>query len=99
MKAVWSDLINKTYGKLARKAVLWLSCLFLAAFWAPGTVSAQAKIWKGIDVSFWQGKIDWVKVKNAGIDFVMLGCGHVYSSGYRPDPYFEYNIKNEEEFC
>ena len=93
MKAIGSDLRNKVV-KSAKKAVLYFSCLFLLLFWAPGSVRAQALVLKGIDVSFWQGKIDWVRVKNAGIDFVMLGCGHVYSSGYRPDPYFEYNIKN-----
>lgn len=30
----------------------------------------------GIDVSTWQGKIDWKKVKAAGINFVMIRCGY-----------------------
>lgn len=29
----------------------------------------------GIDVSEWQGNIDWVKVKNSGISFAMIRCG------------------------
>lgn len=29
----------------------------------------------GIDVSRWQGKIDWVKVKNYGMDFAMVRLG------------------------
>ena len=31
---------------------------------------------KGIDVSYHQGRIDWKKVKNAGIQFVMLRAGY-----------------------
>jgi len=29
----------------------------------------------GIDVSFWQGDIDWSKVKQAGVEFVMIRAG------------------------
>ncbi|HPT77738.1 MAG TPA: GH25 family lysozyme, partial [Candidatus Atribacteria bacterium] len=29
----------------------------------------------GIDVSSWQGKIDWSKVKKAGIEFAILRAG------------------------
>lgn len=31
---------------------------------------------KGIDVSQWQGGIDFNKVKSAGIDFVILRAGY-----------------------
>ena len=34
----------------------------------------------GIDVSKWQGKIDWAKVKNYGIDFAMVRVGTGISS-------------------
>lgn len=30
---------------------------------------------KGIDVSVWQGDIDWIKVKNSGIDFAIIRAG------------------------
>ena len=30
---------------------------------------------KGIDVSEFQGKIDWEKVKNSGVEFAILRCG------------------------
>ena len=30
---------------------------------------------KGIDVSKWQGVIDWQRVRDAGIDFAMLRAG------------------------
>ena len=50
----------------------------------------------GIDVSSHQGNIDWAKVKNAGVQFVMIRCGY---RGYETgkivvDAKFEYNILN-----
>ncbi len=49
----------------------------------------------GIDVSKWQGEIDFEKVKAAGASFVMIRIG--YQDGvkgeYIIDPYFEENIK------
>lgn len=49
----------------------------------------------GIDVSKFQGNIDWNRVKAAGIDFVFIRVGY---RGYQygtivEDPYFETNIK------
>ncbi len=38
-------------------------------------VQEVSKTVKGIDVSSWQGKIDWEKVKATGVDFVILRVG------------------------
>lgn len=47
---------------------------------------------KGIDVSVHQGKIDWEKVKKAGIQFAILRAGYgMYES--QIDKTFEYNYK------
>ena len=35
---------------------------------------------KGIDVSKWNGNIDWTAVKNSGINFVIIRCGYRGSS-------------------
>lgn len=50
----------------------------------------------GIDVSKWQGDIDFEKVKNAGVTFVMMRIGvQTKQNGELSiDPYFEQNIKN-----
>lgn len=50
---------------------------------------------KGIDVSKHQGAIDWKRVKQAGIEFVMIRVGYRgYSNGKIVlDPYFTKNIK------
>ena len=49
----------------------------------------------GIDVSKWQGDIDFAKVKEAGAEFVMIRVGHQNGVGgdYILDPYFKRNIK------
>ena len=49
---------------------------------------------KGIDVSKWNGKIDWVSVRNSGIQFVMIRAGVGSSHGaYSTDVKFDYNIR------
>lgn len=51
----------------------------------------------GIDVSEWQGNIDWTKVKAAGIDFAFIRVG---ARGYGSagnmiaDKYYDQNMKN-----
>lgn len=50
---------------------------------------------QGIDVSRYQGNIDWMQVKAAGIDFVMIQVGYrngVYGN-IAEDIYFERNIQ------
>lgn len=54
---------------------------------------------KGIDVSEWQGNLtknNWLKVKNSGIQFVILRCGYTtYGKSKKKyvDRYFENNYK------
>ena len=53
----------------------------------------------GIDVSKWQGEIDFEKVKAAGATFVMIRVGSQQGVGgeYVLDPYFRQNINNAIE--
>lgn len=44
----------------------------------------------GIDVSEWQGVIDWQKVAEDGVEFAMIRATH----GLKKDVFFESNIKN-----
>lgn len=50
----------------------------------------------GIDVSKWQGKIDFSKVKEAGASFVMIRVGsqNGVNGEYVIDPYFETNVSS-----
>lgn len=45
---------------------------------------------KGIDVSKWQGEIDWARVKNSGVEFAIIRVG----AGQTSDEYFKQNITN-----
>lgn len=49
----------------------------------------------GIDVSEWQGKIDWDIVANTGISFAIIRCGFrgIKSSVIKEDNKFKYNIE------
>ena len=49
----------------------------------------------GIDVSKWQGEIDWEKVKNAGVEFAIIRVGYQtdYDGENVVDPYFLDNIE------
>lgn len=47
---------------------------------------------KGIDVSVWQGDIDWDKVKANGIDFAILRCGYGSNLTDQDDSKFARNV-------
>lgn len=50
---------------------------------------------KGIDVSKWQGAIDWAKVKKAGVDFAILRLGFTGTASRKPslDAFFARNFE------
>ena len=52
----------------------------------------------GIDVSKWQGKIDWQKVKNSGIEFAFIRIGYRGENGvvYKDDN-ADYNIQQAQK--
>lgn len=54
----------------------------------------------GIDVSKWQGTIDFEKLKNAGVEFVMIRVGGTRGTNkeYFVDETFEYNIKQANKY-
>mgnify|MGYP001026906677 FL=1 len=49
----------------------------------------------GIDVSKWNGEIDWDRVRNAGITYAIIRCGYRGSStgALVEDPYFRQNMQ------
>lgn len=53
----------------------------------------------GIDVSRWQEKIDWKKVKDSGVEFAMIRVGTQIGpkEGSKLDAYFLENIKGAKE--
>lgn len=61
-------------------------------------VQAKKGLQNGIDVSKWQGKIDWQKVKNAGIDFAIIRIGYRAENGQlHRDGNADYNIQQAQK--
>ena len=57
----------------------------------------MSKLYKGIDISYYQGDVDFEKVKNSGIDFIMIKAGQGRTAEYNApftDPKFKENIEN-----
>lgn len=52
----------------------------------------------GLDVSKWQGEIDFAKLKQAQVEFIMIRLGRQDSVGSSPyvDPYFLQNLKSAQ---
>ena len=63
-----------------------------------GDLVREGKSTNGIDVSKWQGKIDWKKVKASGIDFAFIRIGYRGEDGviYKDDN-ADYNLQKAEE--
>lgn len=64
------------------------SCYNGSGMQIPGAIT------RGIDVSEWQGIIDWYKVKEAGIDFAFV---RAYHGTTHPDKNFVYNMEQAEQ--
>lgn len=62
-----------------------------------GTVIEKA-VRKGIDVSHWNGNIDWKKVKESGVDFAIIRCGYGDDVDYQDDDYWVKNIEACEKY-
>ncbi len=52
----------------------------------------EGAVSKGIDISQWQGKIDWEKVKKSDVDFVIIRCGYGGNTTKYDDTYWERNV-------
>ncbi|MGN0593151.1 MAG: glycoside hydrolase family 25 protein, partial [Ruminococcus sp.] len=50
---------------------------------------------RGIDVSVYQGNVDWMAVKNSGIDFAIIRAGYGKYLN-QEDKYFDINMKNAQ---
>src|SRR5262245_48557955 len=61
----------------ARRIMLGLTLTFgMVAIAIPRPPGQTPNNPKGLDVSYWQGNINWTSVKNAGISFVIIRAGH-----------------------
>lgn len=61
------------------------------------TAGSGNKYVLGVDISRWNGTVDWTKMKAAGIKFAIIRCGSTNTSKQLYiDPYFDQNAKECE---
>lgn len=70
--------------------VLVFSAFGITEGFASGAGDGNGILAYGVDISSWQGKVDWQKVRNDGKTFVILRIGTTKGK----DTYFEENYKN-----
>lgn len=58
----------------------------------------KGAIAKGIDVSKYQGQIDWEKVSKSDVEFVILRCGYGDDIKKQDDKYFKRNVAECEKY-
>ncbi|MBP3701204.1 MAG: SH3 domain-containing protein [Lachnospiraceae bacterium] len=65
----------------------------------PETPTVRPVTTLGIDVSKWQGKIDWQQVADAGVDFAIVRVGFrtTDTGEIKEDPYAAYNLQHAAE--
>lgn len=87
---------NKLYNKrafvdFAKKT----SNKYTGLTYTHSSVFDKCTIINGIDVSKWNGTIDWAKVKADGIEFAFIRVGNrgVFDGKLYEDPTYEYNLK------
>ena len=93
------DLINKALGKdsqdvkiiKTKKEVSELKKANKKANKKPIQQKKAKEVLLGLDISKWNGNIDWKSVKEAGVEFVIIRAG--YGTNY-VDPYFKKNIES-----
>ena len=59
-----------------KKVISMLLALILLVPFMPASIAGQEIIAHGIDVSRWQGEIDFAAVKASGVDFVIIRIGY-----------------------
>lgn len=99
---IWSsnnDAVAKVDGNGKVTAVNWGQAVITAS--SPNGDKATCAVnvaIKGVDVSKWQGSVDWSQVKSAGYDFAMIRSSLGNESwSTQTDPYFETNYTNAVE--
>ncbi len=85
-------LSNKSFLILVFSIIFSLCTTIMELYNTSYALSPESSLsYKGIDVSDWQGYIDYNRVKNAGIEVVYIKSSQ--GSNWK-DPYFEINYQN-----
>lgn len=89
-------ILNQSSQVSAQSASGDMVSPFTGQFYTHHKRYADSNVVLGIDVSKWQGEIDWKKVKDSGVEFVFIRCGYTpINDPFRTgkDTYFDANVK------
>ena len=108
LSAKENKLIDKNYmPAISARIATMIVALFLLAFFASSSVFAGTSLpstpsgregyyeFLGIDVSEWQGSIDWTAVKDDGVNYAFIRAGATTSSNFdlKTDSKFDVNME------
>lgn len=91
---IQENFMKNGFKKSAKRLLCGMLAIVMAAMtfvYSPVTADAAGPVAKGIDVSKYQGAINWSAVKNAGYQFAFIKIGSAKSG---LDPYFGVNMTN-----
>lgn len=99
IKSAFTKVMDTPLARLAVEYVSKTKSIFNGNFYYHDEKFKDAEILEGIDVSKWQGDIDWKKVKAAGVDFAIIRVGYRSSSSgnIAIDSKFKQNIEGAKE--
>lgn len=83
--------MQKKLSKIIVSFTILFVTIFLGKYSALAITSTSNELYNGIDVSDWQGYIDYAKVKNTGIEIVYIKASQGTTI---KDPYFDINYEN-----
>ena len=83
----------KAMIKKLTAVVLAISMLTLMPGVESDAITSSGNIAKGIDVSKYNGAIDWGAVARSGVKFAFIRVGSTYSG---IDPTFDYNMRSAQ---
>lgn len=102
---VSSSLANDNFARAYVSGTTGFSNTILADTLAGDTLTHDTRFVNniksvGIDVSQWQGTIDWQQVSQSGVQFAIIRCGYRgYTTGeMRTDPEFERNLTEAKKY-
>lgn len=86
------EVFNEGYGALYAAA---RANKYTGQVYTHNKMFSKCTVVNGIDVSKWNGSINWAKVKKAGIEFAIIRVGNrgVYDGSLNEDPLYAQNIK------
>lgn len=84
-------------GEPIQQAQSKLRSSLLSSQYTTWPSNVEGAVGYGVDVSKWQGKIDWAAARDDGVEYAIIRCGYGSDDENQDDPYWEINADACEE--